>query len=45
MSSVSVRDVFIKEFSTVNDNDTFSRCLEVFKKNIVPALGVLDVKG
>jgi len=45
MSSVSVRDVFIKEFSTVNDNDTLSRCLELFKKNIVPALVVVDEKG
>ncbi|NLE05750.1 MAG: CBS domain-containing protein [Crenarchaeota archaeon] len=45
MSSISVRDVFIKNFSTVNENDTLSRCLELFKKNVVPALVVVDEKG
>jgi CBS domain-containing protein len=45
MSSVSVRDVFIKDFSTANDNDSLSTCLELFKKNAVPAIVVLDDKG
>ena len=45
MSSVSVRDVFIKDFSTANDNDSLSTCLELFKRNAAPAIVVLDDKG
>ena len=45
MSSVSVRDVFSKEYSTVNENDTLSKCLELFKKEATPVLAVLDEKG
>lgn len=45
MSSVLVRDVVIKDFSVVNENDTLSRCLEIFKKNTAPALVVLDERG
>ena len=45
MSSVSVQDVFIKKFDTVKENDPLSSCLELFKKNSVPALVVLDERG
>jgi CBS domain-containing protein len=44
-SSISVKDVSSTEFSTVNENDTLSRCLELFKKDAPPMLAVLDEKG
>jgi CBS domain-containing protein len=45
MSPISVKDVYSKEFATVNENDPLSKCLELFKKDIPPALVVLDAKG
>jgi CBS domain-containing protein len=44
MISISVKDVFSKNFSTVNENDTLSRCLNLFKKEMPPVLAVLDDK-
>jgi CBS domain-containing protein len=44
-SPISVKDVFSKEFSTVNENDALSRCFELFKKEGRPVLAVLDEKG
>jgi CBS domain-containing protein len=44
MSSISVKDVFSKKFSTVHENDTLSRCLDLFKKETPPVLVVLDDK-
>ena len=41
----SVKDVFSKEYSTVNETDTLSKCLELFKKEAPPVLAVLDEKG
>jgi CBS domain-containing protein len=45
MSSISVKDVFSKGFVTVYENDTLSRCWEMFKKETPPVLVVLDDKG
>jgi CBS domain-containing protein len=45
MSSVAVKDVLSKDFATVNENDTLSKCLELFKKDVPPVLAVLDEKG
>jgi CBS domain-containing protein len=45
MSQISVKDVFSKGFSTVNENDMLSRCLETFKKEMPPVLAVTDEKG
>jgi CBS domain-containing protein len=42
--SLSVKDVCSKGFSTVYENDTLSRCLEVFKKEMPPVLAVLNEK-
>jgi CBS domain-containing protein len=45
MKLISVKDVFSKEFATVNESDTLSKCLELFKKDVPPVLAVLDEKG
>ncbi len=45
MSEISVKDVFAKDFATVYENDTLSRCLELFKKDVPPVLAVLDEKN
>jgi CBS domain-containing protein len=45
MSSTSVKDVFSKGFAAVYENDTLSRCWEMFKKEMPPVLAVLDDKG
>jgi len=45
VSSISIKDVFSKDFSTVYENDALSRCLEAFKKKTPPVLVVLDDKG
>jgi len=45
MSSISVKDVFTKGFSTVNENEPVSRCLELFKKEMPPVIAVLNDKG
>ena len=43
--SVSASDVCSKGFSSVQENDTLSRCLEAFKKDMPPVLAVLNDKG
>jgi CBS domain-containing protein len=45
MSAISVKDVFSTVYHTVNEKDTLSRCLELFKKDAPPVLAVLDEKG
>jgi predicted transcriptional regulator len=45
MSSISVKDVCTKKFSTVYENDALSRCLGLFKKEMPPVLAVMDNKG
>jgi predicted transcriptional regulator len=44
VSSISVKDVFSKNFATVYENDVLSRCLNLFKKEMPPVLAVLDNK-
>jgi CBS domain-containing protein len=44
-NSISIKDVFSTDFSTVYENDPLSRCLEAFKKKAPPVLVVLDDKG
>ena len=44
-SSFSVKDVFSKEYATVNEDDVLSKCFELFKKEGRPVLAVLDDKG
>ncbi|MGE5575092.1 MAG: CBS domain-containing protein [Ignavibacteria bacterium] len=41
----TAKDIFSREFNSVKDNDTLSRCLESFKKGMPPVLAVLDEKG
>ena len=45
MSSISVKAVFSKGFATVYENDTLSRCWELFKREMPPVIAVLDDKG
>ncbi len=45
MKAVLVKDVISKEYATVSENDTLSRCLELFKKDVPPVLNVADEKG
>jgi CBS domain-containing protein len=45
LSSIPLKNVFTKGFSTVNENDTVSKCLELFKKEMPPVIAVLDDKG
>jgi len=45
MSIISVKDVFSKQFATVNENDNLSKCLELFKKDVPPVLAVMDDKN
>jgi predicted transcriptional regulator len=45
MSVIPVENVFSKSFSTVNENDPLSKCLELFKKEMPPVIAVLDAKG
>jgi CBS domain-containing protein len=44
-SSISAVDVYSKEFRSVQENDTLSRCLEAFEKGTLPVLAVLNDKG
>jgi predicted transcriptional regulator len=39
------KDIYTEGVSTVNENDTLSRCLEFFKTEMPPVLAVLDAKG
>jgi CBS domain-containing protein len=43
--SVTAKNIYSKGFSSVQDTDTLSRCLESFKKGMPPVLAVLDEKG
>jgi CBS domain-containing protein len=45
MSSIPVKNVFTKYFSAVNENDSVSKCLELFKREMPPVIAVLDDKG
>jgi CBS domain-containing protein len=45
MSSILVKNVFKKGFSAVNENDSISKCLELFKREMPPVVAVLDDKG
>ncbi|MEJ2270905.1 MAG: hypothetical protein P8X91_00140 [Candidatus Bathyarchaeota archaeon] len=40
-----VQDVFSQGFLEVNENDTLSSCLSLFKKETPPVLAVVDSKG
>jgi CBS domain-containing protein len=45
MSVILVESVFTEGFSAVNENDSVSKCLELFKREKPPVLAVLDPKG
>ena len=45
MSSIIVKEVLTKPFSTVKENDMVSTCLDLFKKEKPPVIAVLDDKG
>jgi len=45
MISSTVRDVYSKGFVSVNEEDTLSRCLTLFKSGLPPVLVVLDSEG
>jgi CBS domain-containing protein len=45
MSANPVENVFSKSYSTVNENDPLSKCLELFKKEMPPVIAVLNAKG
>ena len=45
MSSVLVKSVFTKSFSTVRKNDWISKCLELFKSEMPPVIAVLNDRG
>ena len=45
MSQVTVQDVFSKGYSTVQETDPMSKCLEIFKKEMPPVLSVTNSKG
>ena len=45
MSAIPVENVFSKSYSTVNENDPLSKCLELFKKEMPPVIAVLNAKG
>jgi CBS domain-containing protein len=45
MSSTPVKNVFTKSFSTVKENDSVSKCLELFKKEMPPVVAVLNHRG
>ncbi|MBN1245169.1 CBS domain-containing protein [Candidatus Bathyarchaeota archaeon] len=45
MSSIPVKNVFTQGFSAVNENDSVSKCLELFKREMPPVLAVLNAKG
>jgi len=43
--SATAKDFFAREYNTVKENDTLSRCLEGFKKGMPPVLAVIDERG
>ncbi|MCW4003225.1 MAG: CBS domain-containing protein [Candidatus Bathyarchaeota archaeon] len=44
-SQISAKNIYTKEFATVQDTDSLSRCLEAFKAGMPPVLAVLNDKG
>ena len=44
-SQTSAKNIYSKGFSTVQDTDSLSRCLEAFKSGMPPVLAVLNEKG
>jgi CBS domain-containing protein len=42
---VSVAEIYSKDFNSVKENDSLSRCLASFKSGMPPVLAVLDDKG
>src|SRR5680860_1122343 len=40
-----VKDVFSEGFVEVDENDTLSSCVSLFKEELPPVLAVLDSKG
>ena len=45
MNSLQVKSVFTRGFSSVTENDSISKCLELFKREKPPVLAVLNAKG
>ena len=45
MSQIPVKDVFSKGFATIYEDDSLSKCLEIFKKEMPPVLAVTNSKG
>lgn len=45
MISKKVGDIFSKKFASVHENDLLSDCLDIFEKEKLAALAVLDNKG
>jgi CBS domain-containing protein len=45
MNSLQVKNVFTQGFASVTENDSISKCLELFKKRKPPVLAVLNHKG
>ncbi|MCL2358618.1 CBS domain-containing protein [Candidatus Bathycorpusculum sp.] len=43
--SATVKDIYSEKFNAVFENDSASKCLESFKKDMPPVLAVLDEKG
>lgn len=45
LAQVFAKNIYTKQFNMVQENETLSRCLEPFKKDIPPVLAVTDEKG
>jgi CBS domain-containing protein len=43
--TTTAKDVYSKEYNSVGESDTLSRCLEGFKKGLPPVMAVLDDHG
>src|SRR5512135_1978247 len=43
--SATAKDIYSREYNSVVETDTLSRCLEGFKKGMPPVLAVTDEKG
>ncbi|MGE5187457.1 MAG: CBS domain-containing protein [Betaproteobacteria bacterium] len=43
--SATAKDIFARDYNSVKENDTLSRCLEGFKKGMPPVLAVTDERG
>lgn len=43
--SATAKDIFSREYNSVVESDTLSRCLEGFKKGLPPVLAVTDERG